>query len=1432
MMFLRHGMFARKSIVERRRKLIIGGVLGLLLVLSMLIYAIVKAAGSYDLGYVNEQNKGLTNGHITGEITKTDNTQASDVGRDSIVKLNLKFDFTNDMVESAKNADAWTYNLSSVVTDNSFISAVNDITSPIDIVNDGVIIATYTVSNGLITVVPSQSTEAQDWWTSHASNVKVGLSVNLQLDKIGVGVNNSNKFVLPGTTTPEQTSGVSTNEMFYRTPRVAINESVFDEGSQSFRTGNYDQLISVEKENSNYIATYNTNFYTDAYAQDLTVTIALDGDQTFVSGGTFEMTTCISNNCIHNADKTTISIPSQYVTVSADNKTATIDMEGFLYDYCELGGNCTAAGINGYILNDTMSANNANGSDYYIQYKADLGQTNPAGNGKTYSATATVTGNNGALTASSTVKYSDGIVGSKKGTCANGSTVENYVTTCNADDDGNIYIDYVVTVGDSDTDLSNTTIIDRITDNQIIVSDITLAGSGNTTTIALSNVCASSNTGTDCIDPAAIDSNYSTNSQRLFEHAFSSGDTGPWTISYRVKIATDANISGDRVDNIIDLKIGQSTYNNVWQTSTHYDFVQAMSIEKTKDFTRETDGYVHWTIRVYGPATGSALTNVEVKDIFWYDANQYSTGKINISVDTATVTVNNATTSTDNYSTAFDGSGNLVITIPTLGVGEVYSFGIVTAADEEFKAAYPGQAVTLTNRACRVDDNRCSEEVKATILSPNAEEMTKSAQPVGDVFYWQMDEANNKYVYSTRKGFTWSVTINPNAGVVTDAGRGDYAPYFSDIIPQGLYLTYHYNQGPMPEPTCQTTGACDASVDIDQSKFYTVINVRRIIPSASVGQYTDVNNVQVTVNSDGRTEPINLASLFNDESCVISDIKVPSATCAGINNATYIVTYATTIADQIYNDVSTEHTFANQAKLYERIDENTLSERDNAVASVTYRNDTIISKGDATAENLDSANKISYVIAVNEMGYAYYNNGESYEEGVTRPMLTVTDHISEDVNLSGSITCLDGNDLAVSDCEFHYDSETRILTAYIPDGYARRIRYDVVVANPIPGNRSDYTNTAVLRVNEASYESTVTKAHVVNSDAGYIIGNGVMSIKKVNADNFNEIVPGVTFKLVQVDYDAQGNLGAETPIDLNGSAEGTDGVTDDSGIIRFENLCGYSTSTPASPCLNGGQLYYWQEVSAPAPYIPLNGAAKHYFVLYDEALLADDTKANRAVAQRAADIISENGNNTGIEVEVLKSNYEWIVSNTKQIETTLAIEKKITGNTARVEDEFTIQIKATDLAGKPLNGSLTSYVYLQSDREDIEITEPVVFTDGVATIKMDHGRGILIDGLYVGGRYEITELNNTDYTVSYTCTDLDQDGGCDSDTANTGTFVKDISTGRYPTVAEAGQTVVLNNNSSTEITGISDKKPSLAIAIVFGSTVSVLGIVIARRFRH
>jgi hypothetical protein len=313
---------------------------------------------------------------------------------------------------------------------------------------------------------------------------------------------------------------------------------------------------------------------------------------------------------------------------------------------------------------------------------------------------------------------------------------------------------------------------------------------------------------------------------------------------------------------------------------------------------------------------------------------------------------------------------------------------------------------------------------------------------------------------------------------------------------------------------------------------------------------------------------------------------------------------------------------------------------------VEYRNSGIITKDDTTAEYLDSSNRIDYIITVNEAGYAYKNAGQAYEPGATRPMLTVTDRIPNNVNLSGSISCANASNVTVNDCVFDYNSETRVLTVQLPDGYARKIRYSVVVANPILKERSEYVNTAILNLGTKEFESTVGKEHVTYNMPSYTVENGTMRIKKVNAANINETVSGAKFRLTQVEYDAQGNLGAETVIDLNGASEGTDGATSSAGAIKFENLCGYSTGSPVAPCSNGGQLYYWQEVSVPAPYIPVGSMTKHYFMLYDEVSIVEDTQANRAVAEDAANIIMGNGNND-ITVEVLKSNYEWLVSNTR-----------------------------------------------------------------------------------------------------------------------------------------------------------------------------------------
>ena len=1480
MMFLRHGMFARKSAVERHRKLVIGGILGLLLVVSVAIFAIVKAAGnSLNLGYTDGNNKGLTEGNITGTISTTSGASpATGLDRDGKAKLHLQFNF-DDTVIAAATADAnaiddwtsntWTYDLSSAVSNNAFIASFDDMTSQ-DIVNDGVVIAKYSVSGNKITITPERTADALNWWTNHTSNVRASLSLDFNIDKIGANAHSSDSFVLPGTTTPSNPSGNSTDSMYYDTPHVAIHGSVYDENSHEFKYGNNDKLISVEKDgNGDYIATYNTNFYMDVYAPDLKVAITLNGDQTPVYGY-LKMKTCTTNNCIHDTNATTIDIPIDYVSV-VDNRTVEFDMEGFLYDYCEVGGHdCTAAGIYGYTLNDPMSANNANHSDYYIEYKANLGSDNPAGNGKTYTAISTITGNNGAVTASDTVRYNIQIPGSKTGTCESGSTENNGVVTCNDDGNGNVYVNYTIKVGTPDTNLSSTTITDKITDNQVLASDITLTSpSGATITIAKpanqAAACANSDAN-DCVVWEAIDDSYSSNNQKLFSHAFSSGDTGEWTISYKTRIASDAVIGGNSVDNKIDLKFDQTTFYDVWTTSTHYEFARPMYVEKVEDYTRAADGLVHWTITVYGPTSGS-LNNVNVTDQFWYDSNQYSTGSIINTIDSATKTVNDVTTNLNantDYTTSTS-NGNMVISIPTINAGEVYTFGIVSQADNDFKTAYAGASVALQNQACRSvqinnnTDTKCSTQVRTTILTPSADTATKTAQEDSGVFYWKQnyDEHNSNghdYVYGIRRGYTWTVKINPNAGSVADTTRAsDYEPWFSDVIPAGSYLTYRYDSNGKPEPECQ--GTCNPSTDIDQSKYSTVIDVKREIPSLAGQRDQHVSKVPVTV-TNGVIDPINLAALFNDSGCTIPSNANPSLTCAGINGAIYTVTYATTLADDIYFDYANEHTFQNQAKLYEKV-ANTNVERANAVAQATYRNTSAIEKSDLTQTALDSTNKITYAITVNKAGYTYLNNGEPYAQDATRPMLTVTDVIPNDVNImtssfsatnldygvsannvltsTNSIVCTDVNDTIVNDCSFSYNSATRTLAAQIPDGYVRKIWYSVVVANPIPNKYSEYENTAHMVVGTVDFSSYEKRGHTVNGNAGHIIGNGNLKIKKVNANNLTEAVEGAEFKLVQVNYDNQGALGTETVVDLNPSdSDTTNGVSNASGEIQFSSLCGYSTSAPGSnaSCPNGGQLYYWQEVSAPAPYLAAEGATKHYFVLYDEEVSASDTEANRAVAQAAANLIEENGS-TSFLVEVLKSDYQWVVTNIKQEETSIAIEKKVKGNAADVGKEFTVTITATDLAGNPLNKTVNLYAYRLSNPSTITELSPITFSNGVASLQLEHSKGYVLGGVYVGGTYTITESNNTGYTVSYLCSNLEL-----TSCSNTGTFVADagaaadMNAGDDPTYAEIGQVVTLTNDNSSEITGITNKKPSAMIAIIFGSTVAALGLIVARRFRH
>ena len=945
MMFLRHGTFARKSKVERRRKLVVSGFAGLLLAAAVIVCTTAQASGNLNLAYSDATDTGLTGGNITGTLSKVDDSAATNIDRDGQIKLNLEFNLDDNEIENAKNADAWTYDLSSAVGSgsvNPFVASVENITSPASIVKDSVTIAEYTVQSNVITVVPQSTSDATTWWTTHSTNVSIDLSVILNLDKVGVGLHIVDAFELPGTV-----GTVTTNDIDYSSREATVFAMVYDEPVGTFGTNSFN-MTAVQEDDGSYFVTYNTEFFVNFYAPDLKVNLTLSGDQVFNTNKGFIMRTCVTDFCIFDSGVTTISIPADYITYSGDNKSAEIRMEDFLYDYCEVGSHdCSGADIFGYTLNNSMSINNANGSDYYIQFEADLGSTNPVGAGKTYGMGSTVT------------------------------------------------------------------------------SDVA---------------------------------------------------------------------------------------------------------------SREVYSAVNFSV------------------------NEDDPGFINI---------------------------------------------------------------------------------------------------------------------------------------------GD---------------------------------------DID--------------------------------------DPINSSN-------------------------------------------------------------------------------GIIEKNDLTVQNLDSTNKITYAIKVNESGYAYLNNGDPYEPGETRPMLTVTDQIPANVNLlttafsatnldpdnpanyalssSDAIVCADDYDIIVYDCSFRYNSETYTLIVNIPDGLTRKIWYSVVVAHPIPGDTTTYSNTAELHINDDIYYGVASRSHTVD-DSVSGGSNGTMSIKKVNADDLTEAIEGVEFKLVQVAYDATtGVLGTETEIDLNGAEDGIYGTTDSNGLLRISSLCGYAAGANQS-CLDGGQLYYWQEVSAPNPYILTNGTVKHYFILYDDGVTASDTWDNYTVAWDVADLITGNNNND-FAIEVLGTGYEWLVTNLRQIETSIAIGNQVTGNTASVDKNFTITIHATNQVGEPLVGSFDYDTYLVDSLSNSLSYEGVVnFVNGDATVTLNHGSGIVIYGVYVGGSYTITESNNNGYTVSYVCSDL-AGTGCSSATSNSGVFVADngaaadASSSGNVTFSDVGQAITLINDSSTEITGVFNKKPSLVIAIAFGGAFMGLGIFVVRKIR-
>lgn len=1429
MMFKRHGVFARKGRLERRRNLRIASIGGLLLLSAAVIYGFVQAYGvTADLG----GSTGLTEGDISASFSYNNNAvdSNSQLARNQKIQLSLIFSIDGNNVQTAYQVDNWEYDLSDLISGSGAIfegiEPIEGGTGTVKYGSDDM--GTYIISNNKIIM-----TINDEFWDEHPglTEITAGVTLTLDVDPKKVGTQLTPTVSIPGSIDPA-TGNEKTATLGFETPVVYIDDYVFDDQNDSWKAKNAGN-VAIEKNASNqYVAEYNADFKTNAYINDLTVTLNLSDNQNYT--GDILIAYCDSTNCAANDSVKKFTIPSGFITYSDDdsdglNDKAVINMRSLL-DYCEAdASNCVVDGvkvISGYNINPESDTGNY--YKYQLLYYGLIEGNPTTTSGQTYRSDVEISGHGENSTLYSDTDYveftsvTDPVVASKT------STLDETTNPAT--------IHYVITLGDANTNMSGIKIEDYITDNQVLVGSTLTIVSNSGTTDTISN-----------INSAAIDTSYSNNTIKFFDYTFpTNSNDGPYTIEYDV-ILPNYDLGPSDVKNRVDMVVNSTSYQDIAHTTENHNFeVPQTYVTKEVKSVDSTNGVIEWLVKIYGPdeATDGVdinsdgvneFTNIVVNDYTWH------IGNIPTTYNSATVTTTwpNSSVTTTNLDATGDPNMNIALTVDADGstvrldkvsYGQVVNLTYYTRASEEYKEEYKDQSVEITNFAeVQIDNRTETANAKAIILQPTADIAVKSVAE-NSVPYYYPHTVNNvtDYQSSNRQGFYWTVTFNTDA---KGANSVDYEPYFTDTLPAGLFVANEVNNSNWP---VYNTG--DTDTEITQANFIAYVDVERRV----LNQWSSTNslrqNVPITVtrNQDGTVtiEPINLAALYNDASCDLSAQVVPTETCAGINSTQYKVTYRTTIANSVWDDYAHEHVFTNLAKLqqYDSTNDEYIT-RAYATANATYKTDTAIEKVDASATDLSTDNLIEYNIRVNKEA-ANLNGGN---------VITITDVVNNnmvfynhdffgagtanenDAN-NAPIVCMDGyTDTILSSCNFSYNSENSTITVTVPDNTFVIIKYHTRVANPIPASTQTFENTATI-VNDfgVTFTDDVSKAHIIDANQAWIATNGSLQLLKVDSQDTTQTIGGVSFRVTQLGYDIATGL-----LDGTSSTHGGDGTTyvtsSANGIASVSDLVGTSIEGVVTFY---GNLYYWEELSAPSPYIPASTTRRHYFMLYDVA--NGQTLANRDAAMQMAVNIegasSSDDINSG-DILVVPGGYQWIVTNVAQETTTLNVEKQVSGNKADPTKEFTITISATNSRGDAVVGQMAAYSYdLDNPSALTVISDGVTFTNGEATITLAHNQGIKIDGLYVGGTYEVTEDDYSaaadgGYTTTYTCDDNGAENGCEDN--NSGN------------VLSTGQTISIMNASNFTPTGVSNKKSLSAIFFaVAGSCVAAFGVIILIKVRH
>ncbi len=1415
MMFIRHGIFARRGRLERRRTAIVASTIVLLLVIVATIIGIVKAAGTADLGGAT----GLTKGNIYGDFSYNDDTPHN-MPRDAQVTLDLTFNINGASdVDAAYIADYWSYDLSSLVDDSIFASIEDETGLEIEVNNE--IIGTYDVTNGHVLVTVNKNSSV---WLQNSVSGTITVRLNVDPEKIGTYatyLNDSAEIEIPGSLiTPGQAdSGANAVKISFEQPSIESNDFVYDAQTRAWLSDDSGNL-TVEKNNyDQHVATYITNFSTNAYYEDLAVDLTLTNNQSL--DGDIEIAYCSGYTCAGDSSTIRTVIPSNFLQYEDNDndgnyEVVAIAMTDFL-NSCKTTGNCEDGNgnkvIDGYHITTSDTYPQPN---YEIIFNAVF-DGDPTLEAETYRLDTYISGTDHIWPVDSTdyhfdhvefTSVSDPITDGAK------SAIRRIVPETDGE---NQYIDYQISLG-TGVNMSNRTIDDSMTDNQVLVSAITVMDSDN-------NIIEEIPMSDSRINSAFRDSTYSNASANFFTYTFPDGsNNGPYYFQYTVKLP-NANLGSQvSVTNNVDLIVHNTRYENIARSTDQYDFDvnQTYITNQAVGIMRE-NGIIEWLVRVYGPEDGNASSSFD--NIRIVNETRVSGYGCNVSTDNPRIcTTYSEADVTRYYGTAqeetvdlgtagitltngVDANGDLTIEIDSIGRGEVVNISFYTQANTEYILEHAGESLIVTNTATAFIDNQYAEATaSATIMPPSPCVLTKTVEENNDGVYYRAE--NQSYQADTRDGFKWTVTLNEGSAGALNL---NYIPLFTDVLPPGLYLADADNSS-ATAPTYNN----GIDGDISQDNFAKKILVERTVFDG-VNKTTEQKALTVTTTTDANgyttIEPIDIATPFNtDATCDIWSQVYPTPTCAGVNHTEYKIYYQTTIKESDYRDYAHEHVYENAAVIVE-FNGTDYYTHTFASATATYKTKTAVQKSDVTAHDgsmLNLQGIMSYDVVINSES-ASLNNGNplSFSDTIEPNMAYTNQKFFTDPNdprtaspYNAPVVCLDANDQLVASCRFTYDSDSFTIHGTVPDNTYLVVKYNALIVHPIPGSVQTFENTAKLANDfDVVFEDTVSETHTIHSDQSWIYGGDKLNLRKVDNQDTTRTIEGVNFSLYRQEYESSGALNpASQPLDL---------TTDQYGLA--------TTNTIINTNVDLGRfadLYYWEEKTAPSPYMPASTTRKHYFMMYDSGASPEKTEDNRDTTMQIAGLIeAANSELNEGDIWVIPGGFPWIVSNEAQDVATLNVEKTVSGNTANPNDEFEITIYASNSRGDKMVSDVAAYSY-NLDNPSVMTATTLTFSDGQATIELKHNQGIKIDGIYVGGTYLVDEARFGNYTTTYSCI---ADSGC-------------ASNQRGGTAVSTGQTIAINNTSTTSLTG---KKHNFGVFFALaGGCIAALGAVIVIKVRH